>query len=138
MASLSTVPDVVDIDHYGGDTLTVRIDLPDEFTSAAMEWRAQIKGTREQTTPDAEFAITEPSGPGTPAFLVLSSEESGRLVGTGSIVRVRAKDGSLRVIRRYVGQWDVQVSGAGGADPVRTLVQGAMKIEIDVTREVAP
>lgn len=146
MATLSTVPEVVDIEHYGGDTLTVRLDLPDGFADAALEWRAQIKSAREQTTPDAVFAITEPTGPGTPAFLVLSSADSARLVGVGTgalgmgqaIIRRRAKDGTLRVIRQYSGQWDVQVSGIGGVDPVRTLVQGALTIEIDVTREETP
>jgi hypothetical protein len=37
-------------------------------------------------------------------------------------------------IQRYSGVWDVQVSGSGGADPVNTLAQGSLTIDMDVSR----
>lgn len=129
--SIDTRPDSVDIIHYAGDTLTIQITAPGSITDGKT-WLAQVKASRDSDVVDAEFVITPPQTSGGPALLVLETEETARLIGNAAVVRVR--DGATaRTVRRYVGEWDCQVS-VNGDDPVTTLVQGTLTIEQDVTR----
>lgn len=132
MATLDTTPQIVDIKHYGGDTLTVKVTAPAEVTDG-MTWAAQIKAARDAPTPDAEFDIAAPAASGDPAFLTLTAADSAALVAGTPVVTKRGSNGITRSVQQYVGVWDCQVSAAG-LDPVRTLVQGSITLEMDVTR----
>lgn len=132
MASLDTRPDVVDITHYGGDTLTVRVMAPWSLV-LGKEWLAQIKANRTTDVVDAEFAVTIPAADGDPAFLVLSAAECNRLM-SGATTRRVVRAGVALMMAQYTGVWDCQISMPGGLDPVTTLAQGALTIEIDVSR----
>lgn len=147
MAVLDTRPDVVDLSHYGGDTLTITITAPSYLVSG-MEWTAQIRGAREAVGVDAEFDITPPTVTDGPAFLVLTAAECRRLIDAGGVlvqvqqqrtVRLGPTTNALaavpRILQRYSGVWDCQIAPFTGGDPVRTLVQGAITIDLDVTRE---
>lgn len=131
MAVIDTRPDTVDIIHYAGDTLTIRVEAPASLTDG-MTWLAQIKSNREDQQVDAVFEITPPQTPGGPAFLVLPAAVTDGLGNTGQVTREMVA-GTLASIQRYTGQWDVQVSD-NGLDPVKTLAQGSITIELDVTR----
>jgi hypothetical protein len=125
MASIDTRPKVVDIAHYAGDTLTIRVNVSDVVV-AGREWSAQVRALRDGTL-DAEFLIqTDELG----AWLTLPEAETRRLANGGELVRATRG----RVLR-YTGDWDVQVAPVGGGDPVTTFAQGKLTIDLDVTRE---
>lgn len=125
--TLSTIPTVVDVAHYGGDTLYLRVEV-DADVVAGRDWDAQVRRSRESDEIDAIFAIVEGSHAGE-TYLMLPGEVVTALVTAwGTEVRVQGKK-----TMRYVGVWDVQVS-AGGTDPITTLAQGALTIDLDVTR----
>jgi hypothetical protein len=134
MATIDTRPDVVDIVHYAGDTLTIRVEAPASLTDG-MTWLAQVKAARDSDVVDAVFAITPPQSSGGPAFLELAGAITSQLAGTGPVLREMVA-GTLAAIQRYSGEWDVQVSD-NGMDPIKTLAQGTLVIELDVTRSVA-
>lgn len=131
MASLDTRPDTVDITHYAGDTLTIKVTAPDALV-AGRGWTAQIRADRAATTVDASFTITPPTVADGPAYLVLPAAESARLAGTGTRKRV-VRSGVAVLVATYSGVWDCQVADPLG-DPVTTLVQGSITIEADVSR----
>lgn len=139
MATLSTIPGTADIEHYAGDTLTIKVTAPDSLVTGR-EWLAQVKASRDATTPDSTFVITPPAQAGDPAYLVLPAAETARLAGTlGVPATVRRQSGfntiEVRSVLNYKGVWDVQISGANGTDPVTTLAQGSITITLDVSRE---
>jgi hypothetical protein len=135
MASISTIPTIVDITHYGGDTFTLEVIAAPEVTDGQV-WNADIKLARDSDVIDASFSIVAPPVGGGSAYLTLSSVDSARLVGEAAIITRRAPSGALLSIKKYVGVWDCQVSHPTNPDPVRTLVQGSFSIEVDVTRPV--
>lgn len=132
MAALDTRPKVQDINAYGGDTLTIKITAPDSIT-AGKTWNAHLKTVRESEITDAEFEITPPEVPGGPAYLVLSSAVTTALVEGMPLGTVRNPDGTTKAAKKYQGVYDCQISLAG-LDPVRTLVQGTITLDQDVTR----
>lgn len=114
MAELSTLPQVVDIDAYGGDTLIIHIKA-DVATINGRVFSAQVRSDPTTTTVDASFTTSvTPEG----ADIQLSAADAGRL----------SKDGL------YEGFWDVQLAPAGGGDPITTLGYGALRLHPDVTR----
>lgn len=133
MATISTLPTVVDVTHYGGDTFTLEIKAAPEVTEGQV-WNADIKLSRDSDIIDASFTIVPPPAGGGSAYATLSSVDSARLVGEAAVVTRRAPSGALLSIKKYVGVWDCQVSHPVNPDPVRTLVQGSFSIEVDVTR----
>ena len=133
MVTLSTIPDVVDVAHYGGDTLNIIVNAPSTVTDG-MDWAAQVRPTRDGDIVDAEFTITPPPTGGGTAYLQLSSVDVSRLIGTAPIIRKRLPTGLIVEAKRYSGEWDCEVHHPTNPDPVRTLVQGKLTIEIDVTR----
>ena len=135
MATISTIPTIVDVTHYGGDTFTLEIKAAPEVTEG-MVWNADIKLGRDTDTIDASFTIVPPPPGGGSAYATLSSVDSARLVGSAAIVTRRSVTGTQLSIQKYIGVWDCQVSHPTNPDPVRTLVQGSFSIEIDVTRPV--
>jgi hypothetical protein len=133
MATITTIPTIVDITHYGGDTFTLEVKAAPEVTDGQV-WNADIKLARDSDVVDASFSILPPPLGGGSAYLTLSSVDSARLVGTAPIITRRSPSGLLLSIQKYVGVWDCQVSHPTNPDPVRTLVHGTFSIEIDVTR----
>src|SRR3954466_1675428 len=101
MAELSTLPQVIDIDAYGGDTLTIHIKA-DSTTIAGRVFTAQVRLDTSDSTVDAAFTSQVTSDG---ADISLSAADAARL----------SKDGL------YEGVWDVQLAPAGGGDPVTTL-----------------
>lgn len=118
MVAVSTVPARYDITCYGGDTLRLEVILAAGYADG-FDWNAQVRQSRAADVMAAVFTITEPTAPGEPAYLMLP----------GAVTLGLTEDGD----RRFEGFWDVQVSDAG-SDPVTTLVQGAFRVEADVTR----
>jgi len=132
MADISTIPQIVNITHYGGDTLDLKV-IAEPGVADGLDWNAQIRSASESDTVDATFTITEPAAPGDPALLRLTGAESSRLAGLTPAVQTRAPNGALMMVQKYSGVWDCQVSAAG-LDPIHTLCKGSLTIEIDVTR----
>lgn len=133
MVTLNTIPEIADIAHYGGDTLNVEVRAPAELTDG-MNWAAQVRTTRESDLIDATFVIQPPVIPGGAAHLMLSSVDVSRLIGTAPVVMKRLPTGLMVEVKRYTGEWDCQVYHPTNPDPVKTLAQGKLTIEIDVTR----
>ena len=130
MSSLDVRPQVVDVAGYAGDTLTIRITAPDFY---GLDWSAQVRAAPDTDAVAATFEITAPAAADQPAILVLDADTTRALAGTGTQLRVR-RGAATVTIQRFTGVWDCQVSDAG-TDPVRTLVQGGLTIDLDVTRE---
>ena len=112
--SINYRPKIVDIYGYAGDTLTLRITVTDPSLVDDGEWAAQVRQKRAQEPVSATFVITMESE--TVALLTLPAATTAALQG-------------------FKGQWDCQVTQpATPTDVVRTLVQGAISFDPDVTR----
>lgn len=114
MPKFDTRPTQVDIDHYAGDTLSIRVNVSSTVV-ANRSWRAQVRTNRTDPTAAAEFVCLPDS---TGATVMLESVSCKALAALGV----------------YKGFWDVQVAGVNGADPVTTFAQGTLTIHPDVTR----
>lgn len=117
MSTLSTVPEVVDLACYAGDTLVIAVTLEAGFADGAT-WSAHVRAATGDPATVAVFQVTPPPTPGEPASLMLTGAQTAALV--------------VDVIR-FVGVWDVQVSDAG-IDPITTLARGTFTVSQDVTR----
>lgn len=117
MPDLSTMPQQVNIEHYGGDTLPIHVKAPPEII-AGREFTAQVRGKAVASKVDATFSVILTA---VGADIILSSEDCRRLSARGI----------------YEGVWDVQLAMPGGLDPVTTLGFGDLIINPDVTRPVA-
>ena len=116
MADLSTMPQVVNVEHYGGDTLPIHIKATPEIIAGRV-FSAQVRSKAVTAKVDATFGvIITPEG----ADIILSSADSRRL--------------SMRGL--YEGVWDAQLSMPDGSDPVTTVAYGELLIHPDVTRPV--
>lgn len=125
--TLSTVPMVVDVHHYGGDTLNILVVVPAAVV-AGRDWDAEVRANREADTVDATFTIID-GNTADETYLQLPGAIVSELLATkATSVRVDGKP-----VTRYVGVYDAQVSAAG-LDPIQTLVQGTLTIDLDVTR----
>ena len=115
MAELSTMPQVVNIDHYGGDTLPVHVKISDALIAGRV-FSAQVRKTKNAAKIDGTFTVVPVPGVGADIFLPSAT--------------------CLELTKRgdYEGFWDVQLAPAGGGDPVTTLAYGELKINSDVTR----
>jgi hypothetical protein len=112
---LSTLPQVVDVDHYGGDTLTMHVKISDALIGGRV-FTAQVRKTKNSAKIDASFSVV--LVPGVGADIVLASADCLELTKRGD----------------YEGFWDVQLAPAGGGDPVTTLAHGELRLHSDVTR----
>jgi len=130
--ALDTRPKVQDVNHYGGDTLTIKVTAPAELVDGKT-WNAQVKADRTTDVVAATFDIIPPEVPGGPAYLVLPGAICASLIAGTPAAAVRNPDGTTRMVSIYKGVYDCQVSLAG-LDPIRTLVQGSLTIDPDVTR----
>lgn len=114
MAILNTHPQVIDIEHYGGDTLTLHLTVPTEVIAGRV-FSAQVRSKQGSPRLDATFqVILTPTG----ADIVLLADDCRRLANRGE----------------YSGRWDVQLTEADGTDPITTIAFGSLVIIPDVTR----
>jgi hypothetical protein len=120
-SQISVVPQRVDLVAYAGDGVTLRLSAVNAETGdnldLAGELAAQVKANRSDEEPLTEFTIdTEQAAEGI-LELSLSGEQTAALLTDSS---------------RFKGSWDVQWT-ADGEQP-RTLVQGTLTCDLDVTR----
>jgi hypothetical protein len=128
MASLSQLPDVVDLSFVAGDTFRIRLRVvdPDDASAKTLdeyEFQAEIAKTSDRAVV-AEFTATpDPDNPTTAVILSLPPSETAELPaqGTGSEFR---------------GIWDLEVTFPNG--DVRTVAKGDVLCVIDVTNSGAP
>lgn len=116
MADLSTMPQIVNVEHYGGDTLTIHLKVATEIIAGRV-FSAQVRSKAVTAKVDAAFGVILTAAG---ADIVLSSADSRRLSSRGD----------------YEGVWDVQLAMPDGSDPVTTVGYGEMLIHPDVTRPV--
>lgn len=113
MAKFDTRPKTIDIDHYGGDTLTIRVNAS-EVVVDGREWQAQVRDKRRGGRVVASFDITtDVDG----AFIRLPAETCASLSERGV----------------FKGCWDVQVADPLDPDPTVTFATGYLNIHPDVT-----
>lgn len=125
--TLSTVPMVVDVHHYGGDTLNILVVVP-AAVLAGRDWDAEVRASREADTVDATFDVLVGNTADEWYLQLPGAVVSDLLATKATVVRVDGKPTT-----RYVGVYDAQVS-QNGLDPIQTLVQGTLTIDLDVTR----
>jgi hypothetical protein len=115
MPKFDTRPTIVDIDHYAGDTLVIRINVSAAVV-AGRTWKAQARDARTDTAVAGEFDVLPDS--------------------TGCTIQLpSAICQSLAATAVWKGFWDVQVyDTVGSPDPVTTFAGGALNIHPDVTR----
>ena len=115
MTILSTLPQVVDVDHYAGDTLPMHIKISDALIGGRV-FSAQVRKTKNSTKIDGTFTVITVPGVGADIFLPSAT--------------------CLELTKRgdYEGFWDVQLAPVGGGDPVTTLAYGELRLHSDVTR----
>jgi len=136
--TIDTRPQVVNINHLSGNTLTIKVRTPVLY-AAGLVWSAQVRSSSTSTVVDATFTIT--TGASTDPqeavhYVSLSSSQTMHLCeDLGSTITVREKGSTKEnTIKRYVGRYDIQISGVNGADPVITVGTGELLIDLDVTR----
>jgi hypothetical protein len=114
MVTLSTMPQVIDIEAYGGDTLPIHIKITPEAI-AGRTFFAQVRSDKTSPKVDATFQVT--------------------LTAEGADIMLLAADAqALSKSGDYEGFWDVQLAEADGSDPVTTLAYGELRLTTDVTR----
>lgn len=113
MAKFDTRPNQVDIDHYAGDTLTIRVNATAVIV-AGREWQAQVRDKRRGGKVVADFTIVEDVDGAT---LTLLSATCTTLADRGV----------------FKGFWDVQVADPLSPDPTTTFATGYLNIHPDVT-----
>lgn len=119
-SKISVVPQRVDLVVYAGDGVSLRLDVINADTGANLdlsgEIDAQVKAKRSDTDALTEFAVNTDEAADGVLYLALSGEQTAVLT-----------DGP-----QFKGAWDVQWM-AVGQEP-RTLVQGSLTCDLDVTR----
>lgn len=138
MATIDTRPQAVNVSCLSGNTLTIKVRTPALY-AIGLEWSAQVRRLSTSDVVDADFSIIvgESQDPEQAVhYAVLSSAQTAYLCeNLGSTVTVREKGSTVtNTIKRYVGRYDIQVSGPGGVDPVLTLGTGELLVDLDVTR----
>jgi predicted phage tail protein len=117
--NIDTRPQIVDIQHYAGDTLSFQIDVNEDVSTGT--WAGQIRTSRGATV-DAEFSFT-PNAGGT--AVILSATDSSALAALG----VPVVEGGISY-NRYTGVYDVQLLMG---TTVSTFVRGTITVDSDVT-----
>jgi hypothetical protein len=118
--TLDLLPKVYNLALYAGDGVALRLNLSDK-TGAALqvdgEITAQIRTTRSEEDPSAEF--TADLSEGDEGIVVL------RMSGAETAALMNGSD-------KFAGVWDLQWTPSD--DEPRTLVQGKVSCQLDVTR----
>jgi hypothetical protein len=124
-ASISLLPETVDLKLYGGDGVELEINVtngstePFDLTGTVA---AQIRGSRVNPAASADFAVDLADASNGVAIISLTGEQTAALHGDPS-----------SPIEQFTGVWDVQWTPQTGRSPV-TLVQGSVESNLDVTR----
>jgi hypothetical protein len=120
-AQVNVIPRRVDLTVYAGDGVELRLTAVNAETGdildLAGEIGAQVKVSRSDTEPITEFTVDADKAADGILDLSLSGEQTAALLTDSS---------------RFQGVWDVQWI-ADGEQP-RTLVQGDLTCDLDVTR----
>lgn len=138
MANIDTRPQVVNINHLSGNTLTIKVKTPVLY-GAGLVWTAQVRRTSNADLVDATFSVaagTSPDPEEAVHYLSLSSATTAHLCQDFGVLTTVRDKGSVaeNTIKRYTGRYDIQISGPNGTDPVITLGTGELLIDLDVTR----
>lgn len=125
MPPISLLPQVLDLQLYGGDGVELRIVVTDSDgaplpLTGAID--AQIRTSRTSGEEAAVFAADLVEADTGIVYLSLTGAQTGALHGTPP----------QQPTERFQGVWDVQWTPTG-AEPV-TLVQGSVESSLDVTR----
>jgi hypothetical protein len=128
--TLKYVPEVVKLEGWAGDTLTVAVKAPTVFIAGRV-YSAQVRSSFTSPVVDASLVFVAPTEVDGPAAVYLRSEDSRRLAEQGS-----ARPGSFTSTdgAAYEGVWDCQLAPEGGGDPTITVAVGPVRIFNDVTR----
>ncbi len=130
---INTQPMVRNLYLYGGDTFSMKVTVPaGAFDGFA--WTGQVRSSRDPSTGtlDAEFQIDPPAAPGDPCWPTLLAVDTRRLALLGKPVK-RKVGLAQRIFLVYTGDYDIQIKHPDEPDPVVTIVQGIVSIDIDVT-----
>lgn len=117
---VSAVPNTMDLDLYAGDGTVLRLKMADASGNpigATGSVAAQVRKTRGDPAPQADFAVDLTDAATGVVLLSLTGEQTAALVGDGTL---------------FTGVWDCQWTPAG-QEPL-TIVQGAVRCVLDVTR----
>lgn len=125
---IDTRPQIVDLKTYGGDTLSLRIEVTGaDYSTAA--WSGQVRADHDSAV-DAEFIVTPDA---TGANIVLTDEATQALLELGNPPAPAYGAALSSNVLKYQGVWDLQVDTGG---PTKTLVQGTIEVYADVTKVV--
>jgi hypothetical protein len=120
-SQVSVVPQRVDLVVYAGDGVALRLTAVNSQTGDALDLEgdiaAQVKAHRSDAEPITEFAVDTDLAAEGILDLSLTGEQTAALLTDAT---------------RFKGSWDVQWL-ADGEQP-RTLVQGYLTCDLDVTR----
>jgi len=124
-ASISLIPEKVDLTLYGGDGVELEINVTNGVAGPLPltgEVAAQIRGSRVNPNVSADFAVDLADADNGIVLISLTGSQTAALHGT-----------SGAPIEKFTGVWDVQWTPDTGRSPV-TLVQGNVESNLDVTR----
>lgn len=128
--TINTLPEIIDIKAYAGDTLKFRVNVLGYDT---YDWSGQIKLDHDSVS-DGSFTVTVDA---TGADVVLDSVSSEALLAAGTPEEPVYGAPKSSLARGYYGVWDLQVEDAGSNPPdVRTIAQGLIEVYYDVTKVV--
>jgi hypothetical protein len=120
-AQISVIPQRVDLEVYAGDGVTLRLTAVNAETGDKLNLvgtiDAQVKAHRSDSEPLTGFTVNTDKAADGILDLSLSGAQTSALLTDSS---------------RFQGVWDVQWL-ADGEQP-RTLVQGSLTCDLDVTR----
>lgn len=122
MVAIDTRPAVVDVSHYGGDTLHLQITVNADLTGAT--WTGEVRTARGAAV-DATFSFV-PNASG--AAATISAVSTDALADLGAPVT----EGGI-AYKRYTGVYDIQIVLSG---ETTTLVRGTIIVDSDVTTVV--
>ena len=130
MATLSQLPDVVDISFVAGDTFRIRVRVVDPEDAGALpltdyEFQAEIATLSDRTVAATFISAPDPDPlyATSAVILTLPPTETAKLpdLGTGS---------------EFKGIWDLEVTFPNG--DVRTVAKGDVLCVLDVTNSGVP
>lgn len=123
---IDTRPASVDIKCYGGDDLSLRINVTGADYSGA-DWTAEVRADHD--SPVDATLVCAPDLTGGTVTLLGADADALRDIDNAPAPAYGAPFSST--VLKYRGVWDVQVDNGG---PVKTLVQGVIEVYADVTQ----
>lgn len=141
MATLSQLPDVVDLDFVAGDTFKIRVRIVDPSAGTPQDLgsyqiRADIKKSYTDSAVVGGFAVLK--GNGTPLYDEKETPTSVIPAGNTEVILYLSPAETMGLLavsstpNEFQGVWDLEVTFANG--DVRTVAKGAVSCYIDVTK----